>query len=303
MIDLSKIPAAFVEAHDLPRPQWKVLHELIPADASLAQRHALWCEIQRQWLTRLRDALSEPYQLMESDHLFILTAYRGDANWMIEYAERAYSAIDDLVHDVLPKDRFGKLVILIFGGEARFWQYVRYYHPATSTREAAGVFIRDGDAHIAIATMQKFRMIAAHEMAHAVVSHLKLPTWVDEGIAQRISRQITRRGISDAAPDIDRHRDYWKTHGVQGFWSGTSFKCSDDRTRLMVYELSELLVDAMAALDRKTFKAFLGEAGRADAGDGACRKHYGLGLEVWMKQVLGPGLRWAPQPALWENIA
>lgn len=293
-IDFANLPDAFIEAHGLPRAQWKVIYSRIATDWSHAQKHAFWCAAQRHWLDRLRAAMPEPYAVLESDRHLILTAYRGETQWMLDFAEELHTLVAGMLQGALSKDGFGKFAILVFGGDARYWQYTRYYSPDNRPSESSGICIFDGDTHIAMPGLANFKNVLVHEMVHARLAHLPIPHWVHEGIAQHIDRVLVTRSRMEAGRFArEQHRVWWKNHGIQSFWSGAIFDERRADRRHMGYELAEQLANAMIKPDRAAFNAFLCDANDSDAGEAASRKHFGAGLGVWMQEVLGDG-DWAP---------
>jgi hypothetical protein len=292
---LANIPGAIAEAHGLPRVQWKLLYERMTASCPRESRHEFWCSAQRQWLTLLQQSLGNTYQLLESDRFLILTAYRGEAQWMLDFADELDRLVVGMLTGALSKDPFGKFAILVFAGEAPYWKYIRYYSSDNRPRESAGICIFDGDTHIAMPGIANFKHVLVHEMVHARLSHLRaLPHWVHEGIAQHIDRALVTRSRMEAGQFYrEQHRVWWKNHGIQMFWTGEIFDHRRGDWRAMAYELAEQLVNAMIKPDRAVFNAFLCDAQAGDGGEASCRQHYGVGLGVWMQEILGEG-DWAP---------
>ena len=64
----------------------------------------------------------------------------------------------------------------------------------------------------------------AHELMHNCVVHLRLPVWLNEGLAVVFDRTVAqgRQPILDA--DLrDRHLAFWNPEKIQKFWAGVSF--------------------------------------------------------------------------------
>ncbi len=297
---LDHVPEAFIEAHGLPRPQWKVIFAQMQKDWPRERKHDFWCAAQREWLERLRAAMAEPYVVVESENHFILTANRGEPKWMLDFAEELNALVGGMLDGALSNQSFGKFAVLVFHGEARYWQYIRYFAKDNRPRESAGICIFSGDTHIAMPGLANFRHVLIHEMVHARLSHLPLPHWVHEGIAQNIDRQLSARSrmLADRFAR-GQHFIWWKYHGIQLLWSGEIFQDRRTDRRLMGYELAEQIVNEMIKPDRVTFNAFLREAYKGDGGEAASRSYFGVGLGVLAQQVLGPG-DWDPKPQEWD---
>ena len=76
--------------------------------------------------------------------------------------------------------------------------------------------------------------VIAHEMTHAALAHLKLPKWLDEGIAVNTEHRISTVTVhrEHAMELIAKHRDFWNPEKMQEFWTGESFLRTDDGNAL-----------------------------------------------------------------------
>jgi hypothetical protein len=282
---------------DLPRPRWDRITPRAAAEADPATRHQTWCQVQREWLRRLRDALQclqQAYQIAESESFMILTAARGDVAWLSDYAEQANGQIITLLGDRPVKD-VGKRVVLILAGEAEYRRYLRHYSPDGKLAMSAGVWIKDGDAHIAIDGLVGFKSVLVHELVHAHLASGPRPRWLEEGLAQHVERRlVTRQRLAPGTTVRQELRSHWRPRTLNGFWSGEAFR--DARlhgSRPYAYQLAALLVSELASLSEPDLCRFALAARRDDAGAAASREVYGFGLEVWAGKVLGGG-EWAP---------
>jgi hypothetical protein len=294
----------FETAYGLPRPLWARIRPRVFAETEPAKCHALWCAAQREWLQRLRGALAQPYQVSESEHFMVLTAARGDVAWLNEYAEQARREVDDLLTEPSgsPRATVGKLAVLIFAGEAEYHRYLRHFSADGRPPVSAGAWINNGDSHIAIAGITGFKPVLVHELVHARLANPRRPLWLEEGLAQVMERRLvvrqrTMRSMMPVTRLRQELRPYWLSHTLDGFWSGEAFK--DKRpmgARPYAYELADQIVSDLASLSEADLRRFAAAARRDDAGAAASREIYGIGLEVWARNVLGEG-DWAPRPA------
>jgi hypothetical protein len=288
----------FDTTYGLPRPRWKDIRERIFTSPDHATRHRGWGEAQREWLERLRAALQQPYQIVESDHFLVLTAARGNATWLTEFAEQARRQVTELLGEMRDEAVLGKLAVLIFTGEAEYRRYVRHYAPDGRPGLSAACFINDGDAHIAIDGLVDFKKSLVHELVHSQLSSPPRPLWLEEGLAQHVARQlITRQRLSPGTVARQEQRAVWRQRTLNTFWSGEAFRDARPHgLRAQAYELAELIVLEMASLSPPDLRAFAAAARREDAGDAACRSVYGFGPDLWARNVLGDG-HWAPTPS------
>jgi hypothetical protein len=163
--------------------------------------------------------------------------------------------------------------------------------------------IGDVERHVVINGLERFRQVLIHELVHAhVVREDGPPRWLNEGVAQVITRRVTREEpLSVSRSQRQLHRSKWQGSRLQALWSGAAFTSTrrGDRERIaLAYGLAEALTGEIAALSHSDFRTFVAAARRADGGEAASRQVYGLGLETWAARVLGPG-DWRPMPQTW----
>jgi tetratricopeptide (TPR) repeat protein len=134
-----------------------------------------------------------------------------------------------------------------------------------------------------------------HEITHACLSHLPLPLWLEEGVAQ-----LTEAALSGGMPfalngeDAAGIRRYWREHGLRDFWWGTGFHSLDGGQRHS-YRLAEILFRLIVGDHRRRLPDFVRHTQADDAGDGAAREFLGRSLADLAAQFLGPG-SWDPVP-------
>jgi hypothetical protein len=121
--------------------------------------------------------------------------------------------------------------------------------------------------------------VLAHELVHASLRHLELPTWLDEGLATNFEAAITEKDADRQTlqTQADTHK-FWRSEAAPfaGFISGANFSATD-QTMLMSYRLARELVLALGK-DWPHFCRFLRDANYEDSGERALQKHYGVGL-------------------------
>jgi hypothetical protein len=113
--------------------------------------------------------------------------------------------------------------------------------------------------------------VTCHELTHVSSSHLKLPTWLREGVAtlamehylgRRIVRTDTLDQLSVAAPAHGSQGDYRRqlliAQYTRGYWLTRLIE--DDRPGLLLELLSAIL--PTKALDNKIAAAYGSEPGR-----------------------------------------
>ena len=136
-------------------------------------------------------------------------------------------------------------------------------------------------------------------MTHALVSHLPIPAWLNEGIAVNIENLIT--GSAQLKMDNEtyaRHQAFWDKKEIQDFWSGESFHRADEAQELS-YHLAQFAVNSLSQ-DYEAFVRFANTAHFSDGGKAAANEVYGGSLGSLIGQYFGDG-EWTPQPDAWTE--
>jgi hypothetical protein len=132
--------------------------------------------------------------------------------------------------------------------------------------------------------------------------HLKLPLWLNEGLAVKFQRAIagSHRPVLDYELK-ERHLAFWNPENIQEFWSGVSFQKSGDPNELS-YSLAEIMLTLLLE-QPGDWGAFLKQAQWGDAGQTAAIECLGTDLGAVMATFLGEG-DWRPRRkamvTLWE---
>ena len=133
----------------------------------------------------------------------------------------------------------------------------------------------------------------AHELTHNSVVHLRLPLWLNEGLAVLFQSTASEWHRDILEGDLrDRHVAFWNPDNIQRFWSGVSFGEPGESVELS-YSLAEILVRLL--LDQPgEFGAFVQHAKWDDAGQTAALDCLGRDLGQVAGTFLGEG-NWRPQ--------
>lgn len=179
--------------------------------------------------------------------------------------------------------------------------YVDYHidfmtdHLDAEIGSSGGMFLNDGCPHIAAPLGTQLESVLAHELTHALVHHLPLPLWLDEGFAVAMEEQWTGFGLPLTTDTISDHRRLWNQSSIQRFWSGRAFR--EPALQQVAYQLANLLVMRLAGnYDR--LRRFANAATHGDAGAAAFATTYGEDLCHLLEPLLGRG-PWQPDPTQW----
>ena len=219
------------------------------------------------------------------------------------FAEEHYAALLRYLGGIA-KPLATPMPLLLF---ARFEDFLSYHAafdaaPADLEQErtlatSGGMFLGYGMPQILMPLNESLEGTLAHELTHALVCHLPLPLWLNEGLAVSMENLLMHRSALPSMEDIAEHRARWTPEAVQGFWTGASFR--DPEWQRLSYQLAHGLL-ATLARDYERLVQFANTAHWDDAGRSACRTVYGQDLGRLPQGMLRPG-DWGPKPETWSG--
>ncbi len=294
----------FLEVGGFPRPYWAGVYADVKQYHVDANQFELWCDIARSWLNRLVSSLPSTYTLHESGMFMLVTS--APKNYVTDFQariERTFNQITGTLQGIAADDGLGKYAIILFDDIELFYAYRSYFYGNKEVCEIdSGGYIDRGYRHFVFLRQELSYMhkMIAHEMTHALLCHLSIPAWLNEGMAVNTKDLIAR----STPPVMDnemraRHRLYWGAEGIQAFWSGGSFYRSGEGQELS-YHLAQLAVHSLSQ-DYNAFVQFANKAHHTDGGETAIKEVYRDNLGNLIAQYLGEG-DWAPKPRSWSDI-
>jgi hypothetical protein len=284
----------------LPIPDWD--QQLWPEEGSEDVLHRHANGLAAAWLDATTASLTDHYARVESDNFMLLSALEPRATAvLLNYLERSRKRVLATLPGIAADHGHGKTVVMVFGQEESYYQYVANYSRDSSEPEAysGGMFIDAGYGHFVFTqgTFETMEPVVVHELTHCLVRHLPIPAWLNEGLAVNTEHRFV--------PPRPRYRPneleylfarFWNASTIQEFWSGKSFLRPDDGQPLS-YELARRLVQLLGR-DYELITRYCAAASYKDGGESAAISLLGMSLEEFAAIVLGPGA-WKPDPALW----
>jgi hypothetical protein len=280
-----------------PLPDWDAVHQsLIGEEMSFTQLHAFWTDLGREWMHLLRPTLGPTYKIYESAHFWLVSEQpEKTCKHLVQWAESTHAKVLKLVDVDAGKHLFGKCPVLIVPDLDTYEIYRAAYIPEEHLGPSGGVFLNYGYGHFIFPfyNINQAEPVLVHELAHSLVSHLPLPVWVNEGIAQLCENIISGADGIDYEKTKEFAGTFWTSHTIQDFWSGRGFSRSDEG-QVLSYHLAREVTRELAA-DRSRFLSFLREVHISDSGASALLKHFGLTPRELLSDYLGDA-DWSPMP-------
>lgn len=293
----------------LPIPDWNAVAELAPTGAPDAAPSDFWRDAATGWLQRLAEALGPDYVVAGSEHFVVLSALSPrQRRATIDHAERTLRRILKTLPGIAAWQGSGPGVVVVFSDHADYYRYVDHYYPDEGVfAMSGGMFIDAGYGHFVFPAehLGEAESVLVHELTHALLRHLDLPRWLDEGAAVNMERHLLPHRdaagsqIYSAHEMAGKHAAFWNAQTIQEFWTGHSFLRPDDGN-LLSYDLAERLTQLLSR-DTLRYAVLLRAADAKDSGDAALREAFGLDAGAVAAHVLGPG-PWEPRPSTWDAV-
>ncbi|MBL4671388.1 MAG: hypothetical protein JKX81_03940 [Arenicella sp.] len=288
---------------NLPRPNWASIYKYADAHFGNDNLNAVWEDIARKWMHELAASLPSGYRQTETSDFIVLSDQSARYNQTFsDYLQKCRRHLLSTLAGIANDEGYGKHVVIIFGDIDHYYDYVSFYGPQEGTYGlSSGMYLNYGYGHFVFPNidLHNAEPIAAHEMTHALLNHLQLPTWLDEGLAVNMEAAIC--GFPSPPLDrqmFDKHQAFWGEDKMQEFWRGDSFSRPDDGPELS-YQLARILVTNLAE-NYDAFVAFANKADRRDSGEAAIEDVFDISLGDMVTNFLGEG-EWWPKPETWKG--
>lgn len=306
--EMAPFPLAttFEFSHGLPLPNWQTFSVWLETIPNLESRATAWAECELAWLQHLREALGPEYHLKRLEQTVILSSLdAGSLKAIFEFMARTSQRILRLLSGIAQVPEWGHDILIIFDDDETYYNYVsRYYPDAGEFALSSGMHIGHGCSHFVTTKLdlRTIEPVIAHEMTHGFLSHLPIPTWLNEGIAVNAEHRFypPHAPLYSPLEMREKHLRFWGASEVQEFWSGKSFFRSDDGN-LLSYDLAQILVAHFSA-DWDRFRAFVLSSNSADSGQAAAIENLDLQLGTAVASVMEREVdgSWEPNPSLWD---
>lgn len=280
-----------------PQPDWTAIEATLePRDYAFAELDAFWTDRAREWVHLLRDALGADYRGYESKNFWLVSNQPEETcRRLVAWAEETRAKVNRFLGEAASVEQlYGKVPMLVVHDGDTYYDYYAGYVADGEHGLTSGVYLNRGYGHFLFAyhDLTEAEAVLAHELTHALVSHLPLPFWLNEGVAQLCEMGITGRDVTRYDEIKETIDAFWTSETIQGFWTGRSFSRMDEG-QMQSYHLASVLTRKLTG-DLKRFRAFVRDAHFRDAGAFALQTHFGTTLEALVTDYLGED-NWAPQ--------
>lgn len=268
----ARVPITYGTDNGFSFPDWDAIHVYVTREFARSEWHDVYLSIARCWLRQLKEDLGGKYRCRETDDFFLLWAESPAAGEeLLEHATKCLRVLESQIKPLLARELYGKRTIIAFSDLDDYFSYLAHFYPDGTYAQSGAAFIPAGYAHIVLPLTHRFTVKRAlgHELVHNCLFQYQMPTWVNEGLAQRLENVLSGGRFLLTREMADLHHAYWNEQTIQSFWSGNSFH--DPEGSGLSYELAQVLVEVLAR-DWSTFLDFVAAADWRDAGQDAARR-------------------------------
>jgi hypothetical protein len=281
--------------YKLPMPDWDAewkRYAALPDDAP--DKETFWPARGAEWVQLLAAALGEKYRWHQSAHFWLVCAQdRATAGRLLGWTEQVYARLQRLLEGIVPGE-IAKTPIVMPADLDDYYAYIGQFYSDGEHATSGGIYLNAGYGHFVFCyqDLNQSQQIIVHEMTHAFLGGLKIPAWLNEGLAQLAEMTIAGAQVTRTETILETIDSYWTTATMQEFWTGTGFNRPDEG-QMHSYHLAHVLTRKLTG-NRDKFAAFVREADWEDAGEAALVKHFGIRLEELVSDYLGDD-DWAPK--------
>jgi hypothetical protein len=286
-------------------PDWAAIGQSIEDNLPESEWYSAWDIVTLRWIEKIRDKLAGGYQIYTTPNFMILSEAPARIIKDACHAyEEALKKILTTLEGVASDGGYGKHVVMMFTTIDDYYAYITHFYPEGDLPMSGGICIHKGYIHFALLTTDynSYRTTLVHELTHGCVTHLPIPSWLNEALAMRMEQVICDSTVFHLDQEMyDRHLAYWDEETIQQFWSGESWTIPGEGFELS-YNLALVLwqkIETRLSAPRAAVFEFILNAHFDDAGEAACQDTFGLSLGDLVSSFLGEG-PWTPAPALFS---
>jgi hypothetical protein len=238
----------------------------------------------RGWLNRLsQESFGGRLSSGESGR-FILLADVSPTHGknILAFAEKTLSRYINDFGDIAEFGPASKMPIIALSQPDDYYKLISAFFDEGTYGLSSGLFVRRGIGFFIFPNEEMWALeaVIAHELLHAVMTHLPIPAWLNEGLAVNAEFRYGNRVLDPRRRDdlMPHHHAYWDEAKLQQFLNGELFSSATEGQELS-YDLARQLVLGLSN-DWPRMKEFIVSANFDDAGESAAMRVFGLSLAV-----------------------
>jgi hypothetical protein len=191
---------------------------------------------------------------------------------------------------------------MVLDNEDDYYRYVSEYYPQDGEFSfSGGMYIQNGYGHFVFCkgSMDTMEPTLVHELAHALVGHLPMPAWVNEGLAVNTERRWAPRPPQYKPHELAYlHTKFWNEETMQEFWSGKSYLRPDEGNALS-YDLAQRMIEVVGK-DHELLARFVNQSSQEDGGSKAALDVLSMPVQQLVVHAIGAEFV-APDATKWNQ--
>jgi hypothetical protein len=300
-MSVAGIPANLIAPHGngpFPMAEWPAITAHInkqpQTDRSRLWHSAAlhWAELSRQVLKKFVDSDASkviPYRLGQSARFIVLERSQpgAETRWPL-FGEWVLNNVLPLLAPIAIVPPWP--IVGIFVHNALTLDQYCTAHTQKNSLLPGGCYLEGSNIppHIALLgamDLLNLRVVFSHETIHALIHHLRMPLWLEEGICRHLESESLRiHNLIYLSEHNFRRNEHWQAHGLETFWSGA---CFGNLGAHEAYGLAGRIVRRLLQSGPQSFFKFTRLAKREDAGEAACRGVYGVSIKTIAGEMIG----------------
>jgi hypothetical protein len=244
------------------------------------------------WLESLQVALGQRLCLSQEGIAYVL-ATPDDTHRVRRAVERGLAEANALLSLLGAGGPTPPCAVLAFDLDSDYHTFISmYYPPEGSWASSGGLYIaHEASGFPVVAIRARHRPfideILGHELTHHVLAALRLPMWLQEGLAGLVQDRVAETSSFWVDTEmVARQRACWNERPLDEFWSGDSFESPHDELQRLSYHLAQWLVRKELSSDAPRFCGFVRSCAE-NGDDWAATEHFGQSKENWARTAIG----------------
>ena len=293
-----------IDQYGFPVIDWEKIDQELPDNLSEEELHNSYIDITRSWFNCMHKRVPS-FKISQSKNFFLLSSFdKKQEKRFLRFLEKTLSLIISTLEGIANDDGWGKHVVFAFDNQDDYYEYISQIYPDEGSFSlSTGMYINRGYGHLSfpVQDMGINEVVAIHEMTHACLSHLPIPDWLNEGLAQ-----ILEGAYSDnfhffelTEDDLRTHKEFWNYDYLQQFWSGVSFRKPESSE--LSYDLALIITRRILSDFKDETKFFVNEANWSDGGNSAAKKYFRMPISHLVTSFVDVEDT-EPNPAYWEKF-